>query len=461
MRRDREKPLFEQQPMPHDLDTENAVLATLIRYNEKYPLYSDLLCAELFYHDKEKAIYRCVEGIINQGGMTDINSLYNYAQSNDVGYQVERFDFVNIISMVSRETIEQDIRRLRDFTRRRICWKMLMQASVRVLDLTLDLDEEINSVMASLNELLSEMGDEKVTGFKEAIKKVNEVAEKNQRGEKQCLTTGFSLFDSHYLLRPQTLTIIAAFPAVGKSALALNIVMALARQGIGSAYYSLEMDSTELVSRAISEDVGLPSYVIMNKPLSQQMADRFQMVAEKNKNLPIYFDDRSTVSFERVMRSIRTMVKTKGIKLAVIDYLQIFNQTVDDEEQGMSYMARACKNIAKETGIAVIALSQLNRSAAHPSLRALRGSGQIEESADNVVLIDRPEAYPDNKVTKYEGEFKDCSIEKTAKLILAKGRGVGTGCSLVAFNGKYTKFSEIEKPADAGHYEEQTEDLPF
>jgi replicative DNA helicase len=149
------------------------------------------------------------------------------------------------------------------------------------------------------------------------------------------------------------------------------------------------------------------------------------------------------------------------VRLVVIDYLQIYAQVADDPEKSISYMARTAKNIAKELGIAIILISQLNRSALHPSLNMLRGSGQIEESADNVVLIDRPDAYPDNKVTKYEGQFSDSPVKGTAKLILAKGRGVGTGSQLVKFKGEYTQFSEIPKPDDTGHYEEQDEELPF
>jgi replicative DNA helicase len=123
-------------------------------------------------------------------------------------------------------------------------------------------------------------------------------------------------------------------------------------------------------------------------------------------------------------------------------------------------MARTAKNVAKEMGVPVIALSQLNRSALHPSLKMLRGSGQIEESADNVVLIDRPEAYPDNKVTKYEGDFANSSIKDTAKLILAKGRGVGTWSTLVGFEAQYTRFFDFYQ-AKAGEYQEQSNALPF
>ena len=90
----------------------------------------------------------------------------------------------------------------------------------------------------------------------------------------------------------------------------------------------------------------------------------------------------------------------------------------------------------------------------------LRGSGQIEESADNIVLIDRPEAYPDNKVTKYEGEFRDQSIVKTAKLILAKGRGVGIGSKLVGFEAQHTRFFEMVAQ-DAQKDFEHDPNLPF
>ena len=109
-------------------------------------------------------------------------------------------------------------------------------------------------------------------------------------------------------------------------------------------------------------------------------------------------------------------------------------------------MARAAKNIAKECKVAVILLSQLSRGKEHPDIKQLRGSGQIEESADNIVLIDRPEAYPNSNI-RYDGDFSDQDTHGTAKLILAKGRGVGVGTSLVGFDGRFTQFYELdEKP---------------
>lgn len=451
--------IMEQKILPHDENTERAVLSSLMMYNDNFAKYGDILDVDLFYYEKEKAIFRCIEGVVNDGNITDINSLFSYAESHDLGYQLLHGDFVELLQNLNKLTIEQDLERLREMSRRRTSWKMLMQAANNILDMTNSADDVINGTMTSLAEVQNRIKDG-IMDNDEALENVMFQVERNRTDKSDNMRTGFKLFDEHYLLRPETLTVIAAFTSVGKSALSLNIVQALAKQNIPCAYYSLEMSCKELASRLISGETELSASAIMNKSLNDEQENKVREVIRKYKGMPIYYDDKSTVDFNRTIRSIRKIAKTKHIKLAVIDYLQIYSQVVDDVEKNTSYMARTCKNVAKELGIAIILISQLNRSALHPTIKMLRGSGQIEESADNVVLIDRPEAYPDNKVTKYEGEFSDVSIKNTAKLILSKGRGVGTGCSLVGFNGKETRFYEIKKP-DNSTYKEDDEILPF
>lgn len=461
MKKGKQVDINEQRMQPFDTDTEWAVLATLMHYNDKYSLFADLLDESLFYYEKEKAMFKCIVGVINSGNATDINSLWHYAQSNDVGYSLLRNDFVDILSSSNKVTIEQDIYRLRDMERRRKCWRFLQESSQRMLDLTCNLDDEINTAMTMMGEVQSDTGTDGIVSDNETLDEISQDIDINRQGKKRGFKTGFNLFDKKYLLRPETLTVIAAFTSVGKSALALNIVQSVASTGVACAYYSLEMNRKELASRRISGMTEMTSNTIINQALTDEQAAKVKDVIRQSKGLPIYYDDRATVDFNSTMRSIRVMVNSRDVRLVVIDYLQIYAQVADDPEKSISYMARTAKNIAKELGIAIILISQLNRSALHPSLNMLRGSGQIEESADNVVLIDRPDAYPDNKVTKYEGQFSDSPVKGTAKLILAKGRGVGTGSQLVKFEGKYTRFSEIPKPDDAGHYEEQDEGLPF
>lgn len=445
---------------PHDTETEFAVLSSLMMYNENLDRYGDLLSEDLFYYEKEKAIYRCIEGVISSGGITDVNSLYNYAQSHDVRYELFRNDFVEKVAKLNKKTMEQDIMRLRDMSRRRKMWRTLQEYSQRFLDMTEDFDEGLGAFMSVVAEAQSDTATNGIVSNDEALKGVAQMVNDNRQNKSNSLITGIRIFDEKYLLRPETLTVIAAFTSVGKSALALNIVKSVAAFGVPCAYYSLEMSCRELSSRLISKDASMPTSSIMNKCLTDEQAQKVFDAISKNAGLPIYYDDKSTTDFNRTMRSVRKMVKVKGIRLVVIDYLQIYAQVSDDAEQSISFMARTAKNVAKELGIAIILISQLNRSALHPSIKMLRGSGQIEESADNVVLIDRPEAYPDNKVTAYEGDYKQSTIKNTAKLILAKGRGVGTASSLVGFDGGSTMFYEIEKK-EAGNYQEQESILPF
>lgn len=430
----------EAQNQPHNINTERAVLATLARYNDLYMEHSNMLTDELFYYQHEQNLFHCITGVIQEGHITDIRALTDFAVKKKINLYED--DFVNLISLSDTKTFQQDIERLTIMSRQRKCWIVLQEAAKKVLDPTLDLEEEITGCLKSLSDIQTDTAD-KIADFSDAVDELQQIINDNAQGKKVSLHTGFKLFDEYYLLRPTTLTVIAGFTSAGKSALAMNVVMNIAKQNIPSAYYSLEMGKVELAARGVSKDTGLTSSTLMNRKLEEWELKQFDK-AIGIKNLPIYFDDRNTVTFEKTINSIRAMVKQKQIKLAVIDYLQIYSQVADNVESNLGYMARVAKNIAKETGIAVILLSQLNRSGLHPNIKMLRGSGQIEESADNIVLIDRPEAYPDNKVTKYEGEFEDQTIQGTAKLILSKGRGVGTGCALVGFDGRFTQFYELD-----------------
>ena len=434
--------LYTQGEQPHDLDTERAVIATLMRYNELYETYSVKLHEDLFYYEQERAMFKAVVGVLELGQMTDVNSLAAYARSHDLGYSVSRADFVSVFQLASTRTFDQDIERLAGYERRRKCWLALQQAAKNVLDPMTKIDSEIADIISTLTTIQASMEDSGISSFGDAIADLEQIVAANANGKHVFLHTGFRLFDEYFLLRPTTLTVIAAFTSVGKTALAMNISVNVAKEGNAVAYYSLEMGKAELASRVISKEAQIPASVLMNKPLAEFQKSDFAYAAANNRNLPIYIDENSTISFDSTINSIRTMVKSKGVKLAVIDYLQIYTQVSENVEASLASMARGAKNIAKECGIAVILLSQLNRSDSHPSIKMLRGSGQIEESADNIVLIDRPDAYPDNKVKKYIGEFEDEPVTNTAKLILEKGRGVGTGCALVGFDGSFTRFYE-------------------
>lgn len=438
------KIIGEVQVQPHDNNTELAVLATLMRYNERFNEFSDKLSVGMFYHEQHQAMFQCIAGVIKAGNLTNVNALEDYAKTHEIVHEVTRYDFVELVKFVSYDTLKQDLQRLRKMWKQRELWKQLQIAAQNVLDPMLDLDNEITHTMDTLWQIQSDTADSGIFSFGESIDELRGIVNDNAQGKRMFLETGFKLFDEHFLLRPTTLTVLAAFQGVGKSALSMNIATNVAYKGIGVGYYSLEMGKAELAARALSGKAGISSSIIVNCKLNEYQLQAFDNAIGETKDLPIYIDERATVNFDSTIRSIRTLVKTKGIKLAIIDYLQIYTQVGNNVESSLAYMARSAKNIAKEMNIAVILLSQLSRGEAHPKVQQLRGSGQIAESADNIVLIDRPEAFPDNNV-KYEGDFHEESTHGTAKLIIAKGRGVGLGNALVGFEGRFTRFYELDQ----------------
>lgn len=450
---------FEAQELPHNIDIEHTVLGTLTRHNELVDRLGDIIDESLFHYDREKAIYKTIRGIVMDGGKTNVNAMEEYAKAHDVGCTLCRSDFAPLNITPNLDTLLQDIALLRNMARQRRTWYALQEAAAKAIDPTASLEDTVSETIQTLNDLQRDIKDKGFASFKEAIAELTGIVNDNRAGKERSLKTGFALFDNRHLLRPGTLTVIAAFTSVGKSALAMNIAYNVASGGTPAAYYSLEMGKAELASRVVSPIISIPAGAIANEALSENGYQRYMDAAPQVEGLPIFIDERSTISFDATVSSIRTMTKTKGVRLAIIDYLQIYSQTSDNVEASLAQMARTAKNVAVETGAAVILLSQLNRSSNTPSLKMLRGSGQIEESADNVVLIDRPDAYPDGPDKFTSGRYKNRDAKGVASLILAKGRGVGTDELLVTFDPATTTFRDTETQQEQP--EEPTEQLPF
>lgn len=259
--------------------------------------------------------------------------------------------------------------------------------------------------------------------------------------ECQCITV------SH----ERQLYITDGFIVTHNTTLALNMALNVAKQKIPVACYSLEMSVADLWSRIICEHTGIPAWKIQGYALKREEIAQIDHATRQLQNIPLYIDDKATTSFERMLRSVRFMVKRYGIKMFVVDYLQIFAQTTrgEKEEAMLASMARACKNISMELDIVCILLSQLRRAgeSKHPTFDMLRGSGQIEESADNIILIDRPDAHPDWGVTSFKNN-KTIDVHGKAEINVVKGRNIGTGCYYVNFDDSRFVFYEDNQQAE-------------
>ena len=439
----------------NDKDAELSVISTIIKYNEKWEEVSDILTEDVFYDQRNKAVFKCLKGVLQNGGVADIGALFEYSQDHPEKREaLEYYEFLPY-NEVNPIAFEQNVARIVRYWQHRKTWELLQTFSGRVQDHTEKIDELLSEIQEGLKNIVSMKSGDTLRSMNEVAKEARELVEKNNKGGGMFLKSGYQIIDDAFMLRETTLTIIAAFSSVGKSALAMNIAENVARNGHAVAYYTKEMADVELFMRVAASNIPqskLSANILLNERLKflQGAESKFEQAVRKIENLPIYFDNGATTSFEKTIRSIREVVKKKGVQLVVIDYLQIFAQTANgSDESSLGYMARELKNIAKDLKIAVIALSQISRPAKsndktllHPRMRSLRGSGQLEESADSLLLIDRPEVFGAENVP-FE-HFGDKPTLGHAEFIIAKARaGATTKEWLVKFEGKITRYIDL------------------
>ncbi len=258
--------------------------------------------------------------------------------------------------------------------------------------------------------------------------------------------TGFSSLDKNGGLHAGNLMVVAAGTSQGKTCFALSVTLNAIEKGKKVAYYSLEMETAKLTARLAAMRCGIPAAEIYYNALAADDRETVIKVFDAIPTHNLILDDRTTSNLDDICASIRTLKRQKHIDGAVVDYLQILSFTDDShqsQEQLMAYATRKLKNLATELGIWLMVLSQLNRSGTatneQPSLARLRGSGQIAEAADTVVLIYRPEAYG----ARYsEPEFKDISTHNTALIDVAKDRDEGARKFLCEFYGQIALFRD-------------------
>lgn len=325
---------------------------------------------------------------------------------------------------------------------------------VRVIDTTLTaaaMKKGSEEKMAVISEMVAEVASKErasfETGFEAAIAAVKQIESKKQSG----VLTGFRYFDMLTGgLQKTDLVIIAAETSQGKTSLALNITENVITKNHPVAFISLEMSNGQLITRMVCSSGRIQAQDIKHD------IHAFSQQASRYKDLPLYIADVTNNNIIHILGLIRTAYIRYGVEVAVIDYLQLVgDKTQKSREQELGQITRSLKNIAKELKITVVALSQLSRPKGganhYPTLSRLRDSGQIEEAADVVLFIHRPEAYS-----------TDSEQEGKADIIIAKGRNYGTGKFEVKFEKEFTRFSDYGDRTGVGSTGGFTEvDEPF
>ncbi|MCW5936178.1 MAG: replicative DNA helicase [Fimbriimonadaceae bacterium] len=256
------------------------------------------------------------------------------------------------------------------------------------------------------------------------------------------LTTGFY---------PGDLVIIAARPAMGKSSLALNMALNVARERKGNvAVFSLEMTGAQLVRRIVSTISRVSMATLKKANLTSENFHRLTDGCEELYDLPIMIDDSSECTPVEMRLKCRRLKADGGLALIVVDYLQLMrgsNRRIENRTQEISEIARGLKGMAKDLNVPVIALAQLNRGVENrpdkrPMLSDIRESGSIEAEADMVMFIYRDEYYRRKEAPPEAGWNPDAA--EVAELIIGKHRNGPTGTVLLGFQPAYTRFTLLD-----------------
>ena len=439
---------------PQAIELEEAVLGALMLDNEALSDTIDILKPEYFYKIEHQKIFDSIIVLFNESKPVDILTIIEQLKKSGELENIGGAFYItqltnNVASSANTEYHARII--VEKFIQRSLIQisssiiKDSFDETIDVFDLLSNAEQELFSVTeGSLRKSYSKMSEL----ISSAINNIEEL--KNKEDGLSGVPSGFSRLDRVTSgWQKSDLVIIAARPGMGKTALALSMCRNIAinhKTPIG--IFSLEMSTDQLVNRLISSESEIPSNKLRKGNLAEY---EFVQLHEKIKDLaeaPIYIDDTPGLSVFELRAKARRLVKNHGVKIIIVDYLQLMTaggNKIGNREQEISTISRSLKGIAKELKIPVIALSQVNRgvesrtsTSKRPILADLRESGAIEQDADIVTFIYRPEYY---KI--YEWENADDSRGQ-AEIIIAKHRNGPLDNIRLKFINILAKFSDLD-----------------
>jgi|ERR1035437_795450 replicative DNA helicase len=437
---------------PQCSEVEEAILGSFMLESESYLL--NPVNPEIFYKEEHQKICAIIQEMSKAGKKIDLLTVTSKLREKEL------LDFVGgplfITQLTSRVAsvahLDHHILILRDKYLRREMIRMSSQLQSEAYDENIDLADIIESAQEIFMKLLSDET-ENVKTFSEVAIEISDTMAQNTQDQKEStgILIGYKKFDEFtYGVQPGDLVIIAGESSHGKTMLLTNILNFIAKSGYPVNIHSLEMSSKQLVARILSIESGIPAKDMLFQKLYKEQIVQIENHITKLDGLPIYFDDKSTASAIKICASIRKMVLKFGVKVAAIDYLQLVtgdNGAGREEEIGQN--ARMFKNLAKELNIVVFLLSQFSNSESHvPNIGRLRGSGQIKEAADFVIMVWIPEKEGILFVKREDNTEDD--MRGKAGVIVGKGRNTGT------LNFNIECYKDINKMCDPKTYSSET-----
>ena len=430
---------------PHDTEAEQAVLGSMLVDKDAILEVIEILKPDDFYRTEHSEIYSAMLDLYEASKPVDLLTLREQLRVRGKYDTVNGFEYLatltNPMYSISNVTNYANIVYEKSVLRKLIkvsgeISKESYEANEDAIYLTEKAEKQIFDIAQKKNNSYSPIKDVLINIFDN----LEELATREEGiiG----VPSGFPDLDNKTLgFVPGQLIIVAARPAMGKSAFALNVVTNAAKKGVSAAYFSLEMSKEELVGRILASEAMVDSSKIRSGKLEDEDWISLTNASGALSETKIILDDESGFSPLELRAKCRKLKLEYDIGLIVIDYLQLMNPSKSSASRqvDVSEISRSLKVLAREIGVPIIALSQTSRAPDaridhRPMLSDLRESGSIEQDADIVMFIYRDEVYN-----------PDTEDKNIAEVILAKNRAGSIGTTKLLWMGQYTKFGSIDR----------------
>ncbi len=436
---------------PMAIDLEEAVLGAIISESSAMMFVADILNPDMFYKAPNRLIYKACQELSVSGEPLDLMTLTSKLRKNGDLEKVGGAYYITSLTdrVVSSVNIEYHARIISQKFMQRELIKVSQVTIQDCYDETKDIFEILDTYETSRDNIVNHVSAKKEVSQEFAIQELMaDIVKKAEMGVKEVtgVDTGnkeLNGFTGGW--QNSNLIIIAARPAMGKTAFILSKAINAAKSGKRVGVFSLEMARPELLTRVLSSETEIPLEKIKNSALDSNDWHTLTHKQPSIESLPIFWDDSAQMSLIELSAKAKRMKRLHGVEMIIIDYLQLITTKSKDRYNAVSDISRGLKVLAKELDIPVIALSQLSRAvesrpgnSKRPMLSDLRESGSIEQDADMVLFLYRPEYYG---ITEDEEGRPTGGM---AEVIIAKNRSGKTGVVPMRFRGEVMKFSSWE-----------------
>jgi replicative DNA helicase len=435
---------------PQNLDAEKGVLGSVLLINEAIDEVGESLRADHFYHDAHHKIYAAIHDLY-ENNVRGIDSVTLAEELERRGQLEEVGGAAYVIEIVDSVPHAAHVRYYANIVREKWMQRTLISACTNILsdcyepqgtvdDLLQSAERRVFAIVEAQEDTSSiVIGDILLEAFTRIDERMN------HDGSVAGITTGFRDLDHQTTgLQPTELIILAARPSMGKTALVCNIAAAVARENKkGVMLFSLEQSNLELAERFLCITARVNGHDLRTGNLSDEQRDQLAAASDELHNLPLFIDDKPARTMSQIAAISRRQHRKEPLGVIIIDYLQLIEPEEKHipREQQIASISRRLKFLAKELHVPVIALSQLNRGVElredkRPRLADLRESGSIEQDADKVMFLHRPDAYDSND---RPGE---------AEVVIAKHRSGPTGIVKLTWRAEYMRFENYSPVPD-------------